>query len=311
MAAPTFTIAMAAHDAAETIDAAIRSVLAQTRQDLELVVVDDGSTDTTADIVEGYADDARVRLVRGKRGGPAAARNDAVAAGSGRYVSMLDSDDLWLPTYLESMDRALGAAGAGLAYTDAWVLDDGSRRVQRATAMHYQDPPDPPPGDPEAFLARLVESNFVFTSATVPRTVFEDVGGFDETLDVCEDYDLWLRILSRGHRAVRAPGVLAVYRRRPGSLSEDRERMLAGMARVLRRVKDDALPADVRASAAARVQRLEEELAARRGARGVRPALLRARIRAARAKEAALRPVLWRRTPPSEVRAAFGDLRGF
>ncbi|HEX2044489.1 MAG TPA: glycosyltransferase [Gaiellaceae bacterium] len=309
MAAPTFTIAMAARDAAATIDAAIRSVLAQTRPDFELVVVDDGSADGTAQVVERFLGDGRVSLVRTEHRGAAAARNEAVAAGSGRYVSMLDSDDLWLPTYLESMDATLRASPrAGLAYTDAWVLDDATRRFQRVTAMHYQDPPDPAPDDPAAFLAHLVERNFVFTSATVPRDVFEEAGGFDARLDACEDYELWLRIVSRGRRAVRAPGILAVYRRRRGSVSDDEERMLAAMARVLRLTAGDRLPPELRARADARAARLEAELAARRGARGVRPALVRARLRAVRAKEAALRPVLWRRTPPPAVRSAFGDL---
>jgi glycosyltransferase involved in cell wall biosynthesis len=310
MAAPTFTIAMPAHDAAATVGAAIRSVLAQTRPDFELVVVDDGSADGTAEEVERFRGDARVRLVRGEHRGTAAARNAAIAAGTGRYVSMLDSDDLWLPTYLESMEATLNASpGAGLAYTDAWVLDDATRRIQRVTAMHYQDPPDPPPADPAAFLARLVESNFVFISATVPRAVIEDVGGFDAGLDACEDYELWLRILSRGYRAVRAPGILAVYRRSRGSVSSNEERMLAAMARVLSLAADERFPPEVRARAEARAERIEAELAARRGARGVRPALVRARVRAVRAREAALRPVLWRRTPPPEVLSVFGDLR--
>jgi glycosyltransferase involved in cell wall biosynthesis len=310
MAAPTFTIAMPAYQASATVGAAIRSVLAQTRDDFELVVVDDGSTDGTAEEVERFRDEPRVRLVRQQNRGPAHARNTAVAAARGRYVSMLDSDDLWLPTYLESMESALRAnPNAGLAYTDAWVLDDATRRIQRVTAMHYQDPPDPPPSEPDSFLSLLLERNFVFTSATVPRAVLEEVGRFNTELEASEDYELWLRIVARGHEAVRVPGLLAVYRKAAGSVSTDEQRMLGGMARALRLAREEEIPAEAKERARARAERIEAELVARRGAPGLRATAIRARIRAVRAKEAALRPFLWHRRPPLEIEAAFPDLR--
>lgn len=310
MGAPTFTIAMPAHQASATVGAAIRSVLAQTRGDFELVVVDDGSTDGTAETVERFRDDQRIRLMRQENRGPAHARNTAIAAGRGRYVSMLDSDDLWLPTYLESMERALRASPrAGLAYTDAWVLDDVSRRIQRVTAMHYQDPPDPPPADAEGFLSALLERNFVFTSATVPRAVLEDVGSFNVELEASEDYELWLRIVARGYPAVRVPGLRAVYRRKPGSLSTDQERMLGGMARALRLACEERIPAEATELARRRAERIEAELAARRGAPGIQAAVVRARIRAVLLKEAVVRPFLWHRTVPRDIQVAFPDLR--
>lgn len=309
MSQPTFTVAMPAYNAAPTVGAAIRSVLAQTRDDFELVVADDGSTDGTAEEVARF-DDPRVRLLREGRRGLARARNAAVGAGSGRYVCMLDSDDLWLPRYLEAMEAALAASpDAGLAYTDAWVLDDATRRIQRVTAMHYQDQPAVPPARGDAFFRLLLERNFVFTSATVPRTVLDEVGGFRPGLAASEDYELWLRIAARGYGAVRPPGVLAVYRKRAGSVSTSDERMAVGMRDAFRIVAAEYdLPPELRARARERVGEVEAQLAGLRGEGGVRPRVHRARARAVRLKGALLRPIQWRRRPPPEVAAAFPDL---
>src|SRR4051794_19536973 len=96
---------MPAYNTGDFVGMAIGSVLRQTCGDFELIVVDDGSTDDTAERVRRCAD-ARVRLIQQTNRGPAAARNTAIRAACGAYVSMLDSDDLWLPSYLESMGRA-------------------------------------------------------------------------------------------------------------------------------------------------------------------------------------------------------------
>ena len=126
MSSPRFTIVIPAFNAARTIGSSIRSVLQQTEQDFEVVVVDDGSTDDTVECARSFATDPRVRVISQRNKGPSAARNAAVAAARALYVSMLDADDLWLPEYLEVMGGALdGNPDAPFAYTDAWVLDDG------------------------------------------------------------------------------------------------------------------------------------------------------------------------------------------
>src|SRR5438067_282471 len=132
---------MPAYNAAETVGSANSSVLAQTFKSFELLVVDDGSTDDTAEKVKPFEGDGRVWLVRQRNRGLAATRNEAIGRARGELVSMLDSDDLWLPSYLETMKTALDRdPDAGFAYTDAWVLDDATKRVHKATAMAYQDP---------------------------------------------------------------------------------------------------------------------------------------------------------------------------
>jgi glycosyltransferase involved in cell wall biosynthesis len=232
---PTFSVVIAAYNAARTLPATIRSVLGQTRRDFEIVVVDDGSTDGTDRALAGIRDD-RIIYLRQENLGPAAARNSGIEQSSAELVSLLDSDDLWLPTYLETMHSALRAApDAGLAYTDAWRLDDLRRRIYRRTLMGPQRPPRRPPADPAALLAALLERNFVFTSATVRRSVLDAVGGFT-TLTRSEDYELWLRIAASGVRFTNTGKVLAVYRDRPGSRIHDRTAMWRGRAEIYEHV---------------------------------------------------------------------------
>jgi glycosyltransferase involved in cell wall biosynthesis len=292
-----FSVVVAAYNAARTVGSAIRSVLAQTRQDFEVIVVDDGSTDGTAGRVAGFSDE-RIRVVTQPNQGPSAARNTGVGAAGGTYVSMLDADDLWLPEYLEVMGGALDAdPGAAFAYTDAWVLDDETGKVRRDSAMSYQRPPATVP-DARAFYLLLLETNFVYTSVTARRAVLEAVGGYDETLRTGEDWDLWLRIARRGERAVRPPGLLAVHRQRHGSLASDGVTMTRNVCEVYRRLAADTTADDeVRELARRQLDRWEKTL------RRLEEPTARVRVRAAAGalKRRALRRRLWLDRRPEAV----------
>ncbi len=306
MAGPTFNIVMPAYNASRTIAASIRSVLSQNRPNYELIVVDDGSSDETVAIASAFTSDPRVRIIKQENQGPGAARNRGITLGAAPYISLIDSDDLWLPNYLETMGAALDAdQSAGLAYTDAWVLDDRTGRIRKTTAMAYQNPPLPPPEDPVEFLKLLVERrNFVFTSATVRRSVLDEIGGFNVLMMPSEDYELWLRIVASGYRAVRVPGNLAIYRKRSGSLSTNEVALLLGEREAVRLVAEQYdVPEEVRRVAVRQVRRLDRRLAGTGENRGLTAPVHRARARAVRAKELFAEPFVWHRTPPREVAA--------
>jgi glycosyltransferase involved in cell wall biosynthesis len=222
-------------------------VLQQTEQDFEVLIIDDGSTDDTSDCARSFAGDPRVRVISQPNRGPSAARNAGLAAAQGFYVSMLDADDLWLPEYLAMMGGALDAnPDAPFAYTDAWVLDDGTGRIRRTPAMFYQRPPSTVP-DARAFFLLLLDRNFVYTSVTVRRSVLDEVGGYDEELSTGEDWDLWLRIVARGMRPVRPPGLLAIHRNHPSSLVNDARKMTRNICKIYRRFAEDpAVDAEAR-----------------------------------------------------------------
>lgn len=214
-----------------TLCAAIDSILSQTLPPSEIVVVDDGSPESPAPLLERYAE--RVRLLRQENQGPGAARNLGAAATRAPYLAFLDADDAWLPLRLERTLAALEAdAGAALSYGDAhdW---DGTRLLGR---RHEKCPP--PPGAPT--LEDLVRRNFIpLLTTLVRREAFDRVGGFDpdRRLMAVEDYDLWLRLLPLG-RALLVPEPLALYRRAAGSLGSNRN-LLVGVRRVHQKLRAD------------------------------------------------------------------------
>ena len=310
--APTFSVVVPAHNAAETIEAALRSVLLQTRSDFEVAVVDDGSSDDTAERVIALGDE-RISVHRQERSGPSAARNRAIAQTHGTYVCPLDADDLLLPTFLERMGDALARdSDAGFAYTDAWTLDDATGRIRRASAKAYQRPPEPSPADAAAFLRVLLDRNFVYGCALIRRSVLERVGGYTEELPCAEDYELWLRIVAHGFRAVKVDGRLAIYREgQTASNSGDAIRTASAQVLTYERVAASyPIEEAVRSEALARAARwrsVEERLAGAPTSAGHGHAgrLLRA------TKRRLLEPFRWHRSSPAEVESLLAATGGW
>ena len=307
MTSERLSVVIPAFNAARTIRSAVRSTLSQTVPVLEVIVVDDGSTDATAEVVSGI-DDSRVQLVSQANGGPSAARNAGIAEARGEWVAFLDSDDLWLPRYVETATAALAAApNPGFAYTDAYVFDAGRGQVKQGSAM---DALDPPPPDRASFLAALLRRNFVFTSATVPARVLSALGGYDESLALSEEYDLWLRILVAGFDPVWMGGRLAVYRMHPGQSSHQILAMKRTAARVYHGLPEDRMPSDdarealLQSRAAA-----DRDVAIEAGEAGAATLARRARnVLGAIRKRAGL-TWSWYDEAPAEITEAFGDLR--
>lgn len=227
---PRVSVVVPAYNAAQTIASTVRSVLQQTEPIHELLVVDDGSTDATAEVVAAIADD-RVRLLRQSNAGPAAARNRGLAFATGHCVAFLDADDLWLPGHLASVRDALDSHGAGMAFADAWVLDHDTGRIRRTSAMAHQLR-SPVPRDRDRLVRALLRRNFVVSSTIVRREVLDRVGGFRTDLKGTEDYELWLRIATAGYSFAHVPERLWIHREISGSISDDLPRMVDALRRV-------------------------------------------------------------------------------
>jgi Glycosyl transferase family 2 len=163
---------------------AVESVFAQSYSDVELIVVDDGSTDETQQELAKFR--SRLRLLVKARGGVAAARNFGVSRAAGRYVAFLDSDDLWRPKKLEMQTAFMEKDPAvQICQTEEIWLRHGVRVNPRS--RHQK-----PSGD--IFIASLQLCLVSPSAVMMTKELFWRFGGFDERFPVCEDYDLWLRI---------------------------------------------------------------------------------------------------------------------
>ena len=229
------SVILPSYNRAHLLDRAISSVLAQTAPDLELIVVDDHSTDRTREVVESFADE-RVRYLRTeRRRGAAAARNVGIDRASGEFVAFVDSDDEWLPEKLERQLGAFVASGPRVA------LVYGARRLDdRGTDRH-------PSGD---VLEALLVGNFIGTGQILVRSeCLRTVGAFDERLPSAQDWDLWIRLAER-YRFLYLDGVVCAYHLQPDSISHDRDAKVRGyrLLAAKHRQKIDRLPAKLRAA---------------------------------------------------------------
>lgn len=187
---PLITIITPAYNAAATIAETIRSVQAQTYPHWEWIIVDDGSTDSTCAIIQQF-NDPRIHLLSTVHTGlPGKGRNTALAQARGNYIAFIDADDLWIPDKLSlQIDYLTTLPSVGLVFSTyyEWNSDDPKpgRLVPNIRGL-------PNPG---MLLRELCTRFFIGTSSVVVRRSLLDTwGGFDETLDVAEDYELWLRL---------------------------------------------------------------------------------------------------------------------
>lgn len=204
MTAPRISVLVPAHNASATIAEAIESVLRQICEDWELILVDDGSSDPTAQVVRGF-DDPRIHLLRQSRQGVSAARNRAFEASRGEFIAFLDADDRFAPQKLGVQAELLNQRPEiGAVYC-------AHRRVDLVGIPWTLQAPPREVG----FRELLVGFPFNPSAQMVRRSLHERTGGFRTGLEIHEDRDYWLRLSAVGCRFVRAEGVLVDYRLGP------------------------------------------------------------------------------------------------
>ena len=200
-----FSIVVPLYNKAPYVEKALRSILAQTFTDWELIVVDDGSTDGSAEVAERVlkttdkslqkSDNgweispfAHWQLIHKENGGVSSARNEGVAASQGEYLCFLDADDWWAPTFLEEMNQLIeNYSDAGIYGTNYWYVKSGRQRVNVTTAetgyINYCK-----------VYAEKLQMPLWTGAVCLPRTSFDEVGGFKPSLCLGEDFDVWIRV---------------------------------------------------------------------------------------------------------------------
>jgi glycosyltransferase involved in cell wall biosynthesis len=183
---PLISVITASKNYARFLPQALGSALAQTFSNWELIVIDDGSTDDTAAVIQPFLADERIRYVKSDRLGQSRAKNLGLALSRGEFVAFLDADDVWVPTKLERQMPLFDDPDVGVVFSRRSLIDEAGQPLPLRSE---------PPFPRGRVLNDLFVRNFVcFSSAVVRRSVFERVGRFDESLDLAIDYDLWLRV---------------------------------------------------------------------------------------------------------------------
>ena len=225
---PAVTVIIPTFNRAALLPKAVESVLAQTFQDFEIVLVDDASSDSTPNVIRGFSD-PRIRYVRhDSNRGIAVARNTGVANARGRFIAFLDDDDEWLPVklerqieILENSSRSVGAVYSAFEKVDK---DTGERVavVRPAKSGHI--------------LNELCMRNWIGTASTVclKRECFEEVGWFDERVTFGEEYDMWIRIAHR-YDFKYLDEILVRYGVHSFQLSTNYQAVIGGLAEQLKK----------------------------------------------------------------------------
>jgi glycosyltransferase involved in cell wall biosynthesis len=236
---PTVSVVIPAYNAKEFLGEALDSVLAQTYQPLEVIVVDDGSADETPQVVGPYA--GKVTYMRKERGGPASARNAGIRAARGEWIAFLDADDVWMPGFLEKLLGCCAQTDAGLVFCDSLIVRDGcveggtcfercclkSRLGTAARGGVLLHP-----------LELLIElDHFIFTGAfLVRRDALTQIGLYDEALYCAEDMDLLMRLSVRFRFAV-VDHALVLRRIHTKNISSNRWKTVTGVVNAFEKVE--------------------------------------------------------------------------
>ena len=238
---PLVSIITPAFNASATIAQAIESVMAQTYSNWELLVVDDASTDSTAEIVSDYAAlDIRIQLIQLKKntGLPGRAKNAALLRATGEYLAFIDADDLWLKEKLAQQIPRITASGADLCYTGGWYVDD-VLALKGTFSPRYA----------EGWLFDQQLAQYSINNQTVilrhSALLKLEEPRFNPGITIGEDCDLFMRIARNG-KLLSIPSKLVYYRLRPDSISMTRiEHSYEGLAEVIRWTSADPKLADI------------------------------------------------------------------
>lgn len=229
---------MPAYNAEKYIADSIKSVLAQTYSSWELIVVDDGSTDGTASVVQEFVKrDSRIRYIFQENGRLGKARNTAIRNAAGSLIAFIDSDDLWLEAKLEMQLKAMAENNADIVFSNAYVFTDENPTNEteklRSTTGRFSGP--------DFFDSLVKRPQIPVLTVLLKETALAKAGLFEEAKSYhgCEDYDLWLRLAKAGCVFYGMDAVLARYRRHETAMTANASNMFKPMLLVVRKHIDD------------------------------------------------------------------------
>jgi glycosyltransferase involved in cell wall biosynthesis len=217
---PLVSVVVPAYNVEAYIADTLESVRTQRWPNLQVIVVDDGSTDATAEAIRPFLEDTRFHYIHQPNAGVAAAQNTGIRAATGKFVALLGGDDLWLPEKIDRQVRiAVERPEAGLVFTNAVLFDDdGDVREYYPACYRY----------PEADLLEqlLVENPLCAGTVMIRTELLRKHGAFDQRLPVAEDYELWIRLAMAGVKVTGTMEILHRQRLRHDSLTGTRSALM-------------------------------------------------------------------------------------
>jgi glycosyltransferase involved in cell wall biosynthesis len=227
---PKVSVVIPLYNQARFVADAIQSALSQTYRDLEIIVVDDGSTDNSREVAEGFGN--HIRYIYQENQGLGGARNTGIRAARGEYIALLDADDCWMPAFLETMVALVEKhPNAAVFYCQAQCMDVNGR-----VTPPFLGGPAVPPGK---MYHTLLRANFIIPSTVLARrSAIETAGWFDSGFRSCEDWDLWLRILRIEPKQdfIGSNACLVNYRLHASSLSSNLAQMQQSVRLVFEKI---------------------------------------------------------------------------
>ena len=221
------SIIIPAYNAERYIEETIKSALAQTHRNYEIIVVDDGSIDSTVKIVESFGN--VIRLYKRENSGVSNARNFAVSVAKGQWIAFLDADDLWEPDKLDTQVRCID--DARWSHTNSLYIGEGQNGCTSRSDLTRQYG--------GSIYEKLLTSNFITTSTVImEKALFVEIGGFDESLVALEDWMVWIEA-SKISRVSYQSEILTKYRVYSGSTSRKAKYMLPLHINVVNRIFSD------------------------------------------------------------------------
>ncbi len=221
------SVIIPSYNHAHYIREAIESALAQTYETIEIIVIDDGSTDNTKEVLAPYVRDQKIHYIYHKNRGLSAARNTGLKAAQGRYIKFLDSDDFLYPEQIERQVDQIGTSDNLISISDFCFL----RPNGEVFNLTYC------PVNEERQLNTFFEGNPAPVHAfLVPKTLIQEAGSFDETFTACEDWDLWIRILQEGAVIKHLPYTGCCYRISTTSMSANPKKMFIQKCKIIEKI---------------------------------------------------------------------------
>lgn len=228
---PKVSIVIPTYNQADFLPKAIQSALNQTYRDWEMIIVDDGSTDNTEEIVKGYKE-SRIRyIVKKYNFGVSAARNTGIKNSGGKYIAFLDSDDEWFPEKISCQMKIFQKEDSkcGVVCTGGYIIKDNKKTISIKSISLSSN----------SFYRKILLENTVGTSTVlVKKECFEKVGLFDESLKNCEDWDMWIRI-AKYYKFIFIKLPLIKYYIHPGQQSENIFSKVNARKRILFKYQDE------------------------------------------------------------------------